>query len=77
MIYLSNFVPLYCPSCGTPTRFERVDNPNAARFKASQALDCPICGVHFQFADRKEILRAATLAGGDLLDMMMGDDPKE
>jgi len=28
MIALYNFIPLYCPSCGTPTQLERVDNTN-------------------------------------------------
>jgi hypothetical protein len=34
MIALYNFIPLYCPSCGTPTRLERVDNPMISKFKA-------------------------------------------
>ena len=69
MIYLSEFIPHYYPSCCTPTRFDRVDNPDVARFKAFQALNCVTCGVTFQRATKKDILRAATLSGWDLLDM--------
>lgn len=74
MIYLVSFVPLYCPSCGTATRLERVDNPNTDRFKAKHALDCPTCGVRFQFADRASLLRTAMLVDGTLLDDILGDE---
>ena len=36
MLALYNFLPLYCPSCGTPTRLDRVDNPMSGKFKAKQ-----------------------------------------
>ena len=30
MLALYNFLPLYCLSCGTPTRLDRADNPIVA-----------------------------------------------
>ena len=68
MIYLSEFIPHYCPSCGTPTRFQVPNNPDEGRFKALQALNCVTCGVWFQRATQKDLLRAATASGGDLLE---------
>jgi hypothetical protein len=55
MLALYNFIPLYCPSCGTRTRLERADNPMGGKFKAKQAL-CAICGVMYQLADNTELL---------------------
>lgn len=60
MITLYTFIPLYCPSCGTPTRLDRVDNVLAGQYKARQALICPICGVMFQLAEKVHVLRIAT-----------------
>ena len=78
MIALYNFIPLYCPSCGTPTRLERADNPMSGKFKAHQTLSCAICGVMYQLADQKDILRAATASGGDMLGYFLdGEDPSE
>jgi len=74
MIALYNFIPLYCPSCGTPTRLERADNPMSGKFKAHQALSCAICGVMYQLADQKDILRAATASGGDILEYFVDDE---
>jgi transcription elongation factor Elf1 len=47
MLALYNLLPLYCPSCGTPTCLDRVDNPLAGKFKAKQAVSCAICGRYF------------------------------
>ena len=74
MIALYNFIPLYCPSCGTPTRLERVDNPMSGKFKANQALSCAICGVMYQLADNKDVFRAATASGGDLVEYFIDED---
>ena len=67
MIALYNFIPLYCPSCGTPTRLDRIDNAMSGKFKAHQSLVCPICGTMYQLAGKTELLRAATASGGDLI----------
>jgi len=74
MIALYNFIPLYCPSCGTPTRLERADNPMSGKFKAHQALSCAICGIMYQFASQIEIFRAATASGGDMVDYFVDDE---
>jgi hypothetical protein len=73
MIALYTFIPLYCPSCGTPTRLDRVDNALAGKYKAHQALNCPICGVMFQLAEQKDVLRAATASGGDRIEYFVTD----
>lgn len=74
MIAIYNFIPLYCPSCGTLTRLERADNPISGKFKAHQTLDCEICGVTYQLAGQSDILRAATASGGDMLEHFMDED---
>ena len=74
MIALYNFLPLYCPSCGTPTRLDRKDNPLIGKFKAKQALSCAICGVTYQLADNTEIFRSATASGGDLVEYFVDED---
>ena len=74
MIALYTFTPLFCPSCGTPTRLDRADNLDQARFNARQALSCPICQVMFQKATQTALLRAATESEGDLLNYYMDDD---
>jgi len=74
MIALYNFIPLYCPSCGTPTRLERADNPLSGKFKAHQALTCAICGIMYQLASQTDILRAATASGGDMVEYFVDDD---
>jgi len=68
MLALYNFVPLYCTSCGTPTRLERAGNPISGKLKAKQALSCSICGVMYQLADNTELFRAATASGGDIME---------
>jgi hypothetical protein len=74
MIALYSFIPLYCPSCGTPTRLERADNAMSGKFKAHQALSCAMCGVMYQLADQTDILRAATASGGDMVDYFVDDE---
>jgi hypothetical protein len=72
MIAIYNFIPLNCPSCGTPTRLERVDNPMSGKFTAHHALLCAICGVMYQLVDKKDILRAATASGGGFARVLLG-----
>ena len=74
MLALYNFYPLYCPSCGTPTRLERADNLLSGKFKAHQAPSCAICGVMYQLSDKEDIFRAATASGGDLWDYFVDED---
>ena len=74
MLAIYNFYLLYCPTCGTPTHHERADNLLSGKFKAHQALSCAIWGVMYQLADNKDIFRAATASGGDLLDYFVDED---
>jgi hypothetical protein len=34
MIAFYNFVPLYCPSCDTPTRLDRMENTLIGKYQA-------------------------------------------
>ena len=45
MIALYNFILLYCPSCGTATRIDRVDNPMGIKLIAPQSLNMLRAGV--------------------------------
>jgi hypothetical protein len=74
MIALYNFLPHYCPSCGTPTRLDRMDNPMKGKFKAKQALFCAIYGVMYQLADNTELFIAATASGGDLVEYFVDEE---
>jgi hypothetical protein len=73
MISLYNFLPLYCLSCGTPTRLDRMDNPMSGKFKVKQVSSCAICGVRYQLADNTELFRAATASGGDLVEYFVDE----
>jgi hypothetical protein len=46
MLTLYNFLPLHCPSCGTPKWLDRVDNPLVSKFKAKQADVLRLVGLH-------------------------------
>jgi hypothetical protein len=74
MIALYNLLPLYCPSCGTPTRLERADNPMSVKIKVHLAISCAICGVMCQLVDITELIRATTLSGGDLVEFFIDRD---
>ena len=74
MIALYTFIPLYCPSCGTPTRLDRIDNVLSGKYQAYQALSWPICGVMLQLATKTDLLRAATASGGDLVEYYISED---
>ena len=67
-------LPLYYPSCGTPTRLERADNPMGGKLKAKQALSCAICGVMYQLAGKTELFRAATASGGYLVEYFVDEE---
>jgi len=72
MIALIDYIPHFCPSCGTPTHLVRSDNYELTIFKAHKALNCATCGVIYQLADRTDILRAATASGGDMVEYFVG-----
>jgi hypothetical protein len=74
MIALYTFVPFYCPSCGTPTRLDRVENAFIGKYQAHQTLSCSICVVIYQLASKTDLLRAATASGGDLVEYFIEDD---
>jgi len=74
MIALYNFLPFYCPSCGTPTGLDHADNLLRGKFKAKQALSCGVCGVKFQPIDNTELFRAATASGGDLVEYFVDEE---
>ena len=67
MLALYNFLSLYCLSCGTPMRFDRIDNEMTSKYKAKQADICATCGI-YQHVDRTDLLRAATASGGDMIE---------
>jgi predicted RNA-binding Zn-ribbon protein involved in translation (DUF1610 family) len=69
-----NFLPLYCPSCGTLTRLDSASNPLAGKFKAKQAEVCATCGVMYQLVDKTDLLRAATASGGDMMEYYIVDE---
>lgn len=74
MLAILNFTPLYCPSCGTPTRLDPSGNYEFAIFKAHKTLNCGNCGAIYQLADRTDILRAAMASRGDMVEYFVGDD---
>jgi putative salt-induced outer membrane protein YdiY len=67
MIALYNFLPLYCPSCGTPTRLDHTEYMLRGKFKAKQALSFGVCGLRYQLVDNTELFRAVTASRGDLV----------
>lgn len=77
MIALYIFIPLYCPSCSTPTRLDRIDNALSGKYQAHQSQQCSICGVMFQLAIKADLLSAATGSGRDLLEYFIDDDDVE
>ena len=74
MIALYDFIPLYCPSCGNPTRLDRADNMLSGKYKAHQALRCPSCQMIYQLTDKTDLLRAATASRGDLIGYFIEED---
>jgi transcription elongation factor Elf1 len=74
MIAPYNFLHLYCPSCGTPTRLDHAGNILRGKFKAKQALSCGVCGLRYQLVDNTEIFRAETASGGDLVEYFVDEE---
>lgn len=65
MIALYDFIPRYCPNCGQPTGFIN-DPAHVADFSGYFSFDCTSCGVVFQKAHTRQLLRLARESGGDL-----------
>jgi hypothetical protein len=74
LLALYNFLPLYCPSCGPPTRLDRADSTLAGKFKAKQADVCTTSGIIYQLADKSDILRAATASCVDMIEFFLDED---
>jgi hypothetical protein len=77
MIALYNFIPLYCPSCDTPTCLDHADNVLRGKYQAHQAISCLICGVMYQLSTNINLLRAATSTGWDMVDYLVEHDEDE
>jgi transcription elongation factor Elf1 len=73
MIYLTEFIPSFCPSCGSPTKLNFPNNPDLKSFKEYQTMTCGSCGVMFQRVHKKDLLMAATASGGDMLDFFLDE----
>jgi hypothetical protein len=41
-----------------------------------QVLNCAVCGVMFQLAEQKDVLRAATASGGIMIEDFVDDEPE-
>ncbi|HEY5572351.1 MAG TPA: hypothetical protein VIK64_04970 [Anaerolineales bacterium] len=65
MIALYDFVPRYCPYCGQATAV--MDEPSCvADFSSNFSFACTSCGVIYQKAHTRQLLRLARESGGDL-----------
>lgn len=65
MIALYDFIPRYCPYCGSTT--EVMDDPGCiADFSGYFSFRCGSCGVTYQKAHTRQLLRLARESGGDL-----------
>jgi len=63
-----NFVPKFCPICGAETSVGDVmiAYPVMEEYLSGKSCTCPGCGLCYQLASRKEIIRAASSYGGDM-----------
>lgn len=74
MIALYDFVPRFCPNCGTPTKLDRKATHEErmyhiepdADFKAGASHSCLNCGLHYAQAIHHEMLKCATASNSDL-----------
>lgn len=58
MIALFDFVPTYCPNCGTKLNL-------GADYLRKASHTCK-CGMGFQLAEHEPMIQAAEKSGGDL-----------
>lgn len=65
MIALYDFVPRYCPYCGQATAVME-DPACVADFSSNFSFTCTGCGVVYQKAHTRQLLRLARERGGDL-----------
>jgi rubredoxin len=65
VIALYDFIPRYCPHCGQQTGFIN-DPAHVADFSGYFSFDCVNCGLVFQKAHTRQLLRLARESGGDL-----------
>lgn len=66
MIALYDFIPRYCPHCGQQTHLTH-DPAYVADFSGYFSFDCTGCGLVFQKAHTRQLLRLARESGGDLI----------
>lgn len=75
MIFLTDFVPSYCPRCGTDTQLTRARNEFEIRegapradsdYRAHASHRCPKCGTHYQMASKEQLISASDASGGNL-----------
>ena len=59
-IWICNFPPHYCPTCGDDITFYR------RPFNTGKSFFCGNCNTHFQRATNTAILNAADESNGDL-----------
>jgi hypothetical protein len=77
MIALFDFIPRNCPSCGTLLHLNNGTPGKITKFKSYQADTCPGCGLKYQLSKQKDILRAATATGGNLIELMVDSSPDD
>lgn len=75
-IALYDFVPKFCPQCGvevkglTGVTYDPISYivlfKNDSDYKAHCSATCPSCGLKYQYAGTKDLLKAASDSGGDL-----------
>jgi hypothetical protein len=63
MIAVFDFLPTFCPNCGTKTVYN--DPLTLQDFNAKCSFSCK-CGFAYQKADTAHILEAAEKSGGDM-----------
>lgn len=65
MIALLDFVPKFCPVCGTP--FSLISHDQIPDFFSGASFGCQKnCGITYAYAETQVLRIAATSAGSDL-----------
>lgn len=63
MIALFDFVPEFCPHCGTAFKLTAYNRDD---YNAGASCECRSCHLSYARVGRPEMLRAATDSGSDL-----------